>query len=569
MTTRSPGGPVGRLLVLCALLVGLMLPGTALAAGTTYYVSPSGNDRGPGTSPERPWRSLDRVNRQAYQPGDRILLEGGQTLRGGLHFDGASRGTSDLPITIGSYGNGRATIDAGKGTAIYVEASGGFTISNVSLAGSGRESNSGDGISFFNNLPRNRKLDYVRIDNVDVSGFGSYGITIGGWNGASGYRGVRVTDVVSHDNGRAGIITYGEEMYANADVYVGDSAAFGNAGVAGLDTNSGHGIVLGSVDGGTIERSLAYDNGWLCDSQNGGPVGIWAYNARNITIQHNESHHNRTASQIDGGGFDLDHNVSDSVMQYNYSHDNEGAGFLLAQPLATDGHTNTVVRYNISENDARKSPKHSGLHVWGGVRNAEIYNNTVFTSASDRGSPRAISIVNAGIRDRFVSGVHIRNNIIQTTGGINLVEVEPRALVGARDLLFQGNVYYASADPFHIVWGARDFADLASWRSEAGQEQIGGREVGLVADPLLALPGGGGTIGAPDLLGSLAAYQLQDGSPAIDAGIDLGAELGIATGSRDFFGRAAPQQGGYDVGAAELGEQLADDVGARIGQPGR
>jgi hypothetical protein len=569
MTMRSLGLPIGGLVVLCGLLVGLLLPGTALAAGTTYYVSPNGNDRGPGTSPERPWRTLDRVNGQAYQPGDRILLEGGQTLRGGLHFDGSSRGTADRPIVIGSYGSGRGTIDAGKGTAIYVEASGGFAISNLNVTGSGRESNTGDGVSFFNNLPRDRKLAYVRIDNVDVGGFGSYGITIGGWNGASGYRDVRVTGVLAHDNGKAGIITYGEEMYANADVYVGNSTAFGNAGVAGLDTNSGNGIVLGSVDGGTIERSLAYDNGWLCDSPNGGPVGIWAYNARNITIQYNESHHNRTAGQIDGGGFDLDHNVSDSVMQYNYSHDNEGAGFLLAQPLATDGHTNTVVRYNISENDARKSPKHSGLHVWGGVRNAEIYNNTVFTSASDRGSPRAISIVNAGIRDRFVSGIHVRNNIVQTTGGVTLVEVEPSALVGARDLLFQGNVYYAGADPFRIVWGARDFGDLASWRADAGQEQVGGRDVGLAADPLLALPGGGGTIGAPGLLATLAAYQLQDGSPAIDAGIDLGAELGIATGSRDFFGRAVPQQGGYDVGAAELGEQPAGDDGVTLGEAGR
>src|SRR5262249_41066976 len=159
----------------------------------------------------------------------------------------------------------------------------------------------------------------------------------------------RITNVVAHDNGKAGIITYGQEMFANADVYVGYSTTYGNSGVRGLDTNSGNGIVLGSVDGGTIERSQAYDNGWLCDSTNGGPVGIWAYNARGITIQYNESHHNRTASQIDGGGFDLDHNVSDSIMQYNYSHDNEGAGFLLAQPLATNDHTNNVVRYNISE----------------------------------------------------------------------------------------------------------------------------------------------------------------------------------------------------------------------------
>jgi hypothetical protein len=147
------------------------------------------------------------------------------------------------------------------------------------------------------------------------------------------------------------------------------------------------------------------------------------------------------------------------------------------------------------------------------------------------------------------------DNIVQTTGGVNLIEVEPGQLVGAKDLLFQGNVYYPSGDAFSIVWGARPLGDLAPWRGEAGQEQVGGREVGIVADPLLARPGGGGTIGNPDLLATLSAYQLQDGSPAVDAGIDLAAELGLSVAPRDFFGGLVPQQGGFDVGASELQRQ--------------
>jgi hypothetical protein len=90
-----------------------------------------------------------------------------------------------------------------------------------------------------------------------------------------------------------------------------------------------------------------------------------------------------------------------------------------------------------------------------------------------------------------------------------------------------------------------------------GQEQVGGREVGIVADPLLASPGGGGTIGNPDLLGTLSAYQLQEGSPALDAGIDLAAELGVAVAPSDFFGSAVPQHGGYDIGASELQGQVS------------
>ena len=350
-------------IVMVLLLPGTVAPGPVQAAGTEYYVSRSGNDSAAGTSPNRAWRSIDRVNEQDFKPGDRILFEGGQTFRGSLSFDDSDRGTPDQPVTITSYGTGRATLDARRDTGIYVEAAGGFVISNINIAGSGRDSNGGDGISFFNNLSRNRKLDFLRIDNVDVGGFANYGITIGGWNGTAGYRDVRITNVVAHDNGKAGIVTYGEEMYANESVYVGNTVAHSNSGVKGLDTNSGNGIVLGSVNGGTIEQSLAYNNGWLCDAENGGPVGIWAYNSTKVAIQFNESHHNRTGGQIDGGGFDLDHNTSNSIMQYNYSHDNEGAGFLLAQSPDSDDHTDNIVRYNISENDARKSPRHSGLHV--------------------------------------------------------------------------------------------------------------------------------------------------------------------------------------------------------------
>jgi hypothetical protein len=279
-----------------------------------------------------------------------------------------------------------------------------------------------------------------------------------------------------------------------------------------------------------------------------------------VAIQFNESHHNRTGGQIDGGGFDLDHNTSNSIMQYNYSHDNEGAGFLLAQSPGSDDHTDNIVRYNISENDARKSPRHSGLHVWGAVRNLEMYNNTVFTSGSNSGTPRAVSIVNKGIPDRHVSGIHVRNNIIQTTDDVTLVEVEASQLDGASDIQFQGNLYYPTGDQFRIAWGFRQIGDLDAWRATAKQERVDGHDVGLVADPKLAKPGTGITLDNPDLLGSLGAYWLQDGSPAVDAGIDLAAVFGLGPVSQDFYGSPVPQGGGYDIGAHEQGGRTADRV---------
>ncbi|HEV2294917.1 MAG TPA: hypothetical protein VGR35_13775 [Tepidisphaeraceae bacterium] len=44
---------------------------------STYYVSPGGSDRNPGTL-HRPWKSIERVNKQAFRGGDRVLFQGGR-----------------------------------------------------------------------------------------------------------------------------------------------------------------------------------------------------------------------------------------------------------------------------------------------------------------------------------------------------------------------------------------------------------------------------------------------------------------------------------------------------------
>ena len=87
---------------------------------------------------------------------------------------------------------------------------------------------------------------------------------------------------------------------------------------------------MADTDGGTIERSIAYNNGFLCGSSGGGPVGLWTWDSNNITIQNNESYANRSgAATADGGGLDLDGGVTNSKVQYNYTHGNDGAGVLV------------------------------------------------------------------------------------------------------------------------------------------------------------------------------------------------------------------------------------------------
>ncbi len=528
-----------------ALLACLAAANPAPAQATEYYLSAAGADSNAGTSPLAPWRTLSRVNAIALRAGDRVLLQAGDTFSGTLSLDAGDTGTAAAPIAIASYGNGRAIISSGASAGIFAYNTAGVSIANLNLIGSG---GAASGISFYTDLAGDVRLPFVRIDSVDVSAYGRDGIEIGAWNGQSGYSDVRVTNAALHGNARTGLLTYAQLPNTHRQVYVGHVRAFDNPGIADSPANSGSGIVLGSVDGGTIERSVAHDNGRLCASI-GGPVGIWTYDSTRVTIQYNESFANRTGSSWDGGGFDLDQNVTSSVVQFNYSHDNDGAGFLLAHSAATNAHYGNAVRFNISQNDGRAN-SYAAIEVWGRVTGAEIYNNTIVIAAPDSGTPAAVRISNDGATDRYVSSVHFRNNIFFTFG-LPLVQVTAAALPGAVDLRFEGNDYFANGAIPAIAWGTASFAGLTQWRT-TGQEIVNGMPTGLSVDPRLTAAGAGASIGDADRLASLDAYRLTNGSPMADAGLDLAARFNINPGTVDFFGGQLGAGNGFDIGAHEL-----------------
>jgi hypothetical protein len=522
----------------------------ASADATDYYISAAGHDANAGLSPTQAWRTVQRVSAHQFNPGDRIFFEGGQTFTGNLYLDSADAGTPTAPVTIGSYGTGRATIYAEDGTGILVYNAAGIVIRDLFVVGSGRTTNLGDGIFFFTDLPGDVKLGYIRIDHVDAARFGNYGILVGAHSGSSGYRDVRITHTIASENQMGGIFTYAQNTNVHEDVYVGHSSTFGNSGKGGLLFNSGNGITLSSVNGAVIEHSVAHGNGYLSDAGNG-PVGIWAFNSTRVTIQFNESYNNQTGGEKDGGGFCFDLNTSHSVMQYNYSHDNKGAGFQLAHKPDNFAHTNNVIRYNVSENDGRAN-NYASIQTWGRILNAEIYNNTLFVTPQPSGSvglARAILIKNQSITLQDPQGLHFRNNIIQTTGGVRLIEAQASALDGAKDIRFEGNAYYSTGGSFRIVWGATTYTSLAAWRA-AGQERLNGLDVGLNVNPELLAPNAHIAFNNAGMLPGLYAYRLGADSLLIDAGLDL-RTLGVNPGTRDYFGGALPFNGAFDVGAHE------------------
>ena len=404
-----------------------------------------GDDSNSGSSETQPWRSIDRVNAAQLLPSDSVWFRADQTFSGNLCLTDIRQSSKQTPsvVTIGSYGSGRATIDAGAGAGFIVKNRGGVHLVNLNFVGAGVSKNIGSGISFINTLPGDTKLSDIQIHRVDVSGFKYSGINFvaqpidRSW---SGFRDVKITNTTSHDNGDAGINCIGawnpgQKGYAHADFYIGNCSAYRNAGIPGKGSHSGSGIVLAQVDGAIIEHCRAYENGSLNDYEGGGPVGIWAWDANRVVIQSNESHHNRTGSSKDGAGFDLDGGVTNSVVQYNYSHDNDGAGYLLAQFAGARPFYGNVLRYNLSVNDGRRN-RYGGIHLWstganGGITDTTFYANRIYTAQSAHGNPAAVDCSSEGIHN-----IRLYNNCFQTDGKAVLVRSETN-----QNAVFEGNSF--------------------------------------------------------------------------------------------------------------------------------
>ncbi|HUX56065.1 MAG TPA: right-handed parallel beta-helix repeat-containing protein [Bacteroidales bacterium] len=197
-----------------------------------------------------------------------------------------------------------------------------------------------------------------------------------------------MTHVHAFENGGAGIHTgsvyYKPYKLISKNIYVGYCITENNPGdPTVLDNHSGSGIIISGTDGAVVEYCLAKDNGWDQPWEGNGPIGIWAFHANNVVIQHCISHSNKSNPLgWDGGGFDFDGGVTNSIMQYNYSYNNVGPGYGLYQYWSAAPWENNTVRYNISINDGIENDS-CGIHIWSGqpnipnMKNAYIYNNLV------------------------------------------------------------------------------------------------------------------------------------------------------------------------------------------------
>ncbi|WP_052487682.1 CBM96 family carbohydrate-binding protein [Gordoniibacillus kamchatkensis] len=500
----------------------------AAAQGTVYYIdSVGGNDANSGQSESQAWKTLSKVNNKTFQPGDKILFKAGGVWNGQLWPKGS--GTDGSPIVIDQYGAGSKPAIHGGGnnfTNTIYNSTTTYNTGTVLLKNqeyweiNNLEVTNDDDFTVENNDPNalragiffvidsnqsDRVFNHIYIRDCyihDIDGYnnagskengGIFGV-IKGTSATSQATVARFNDVRIENNtirkvDRVAIRVAAHANYVNDDSFSTTATRkYGNwntnfyVGNNTMEDVGGDGIILRDTDGAVVEHNVLNKFGTRVAGSNA-IAGIWLAVAKNTTLQYNEVSGGPAYNQ-DGCAFDFDEYLTNTVYQYNYSHDNP-----MGQMLLMGTNENDVMRYNVSQNDGAAF-RHFAFDE---KTPAYIYNN-VF----------------------YYDGAKFKVSLDETKNGYNL----------------SNNIFYNMNPSVATDWGTFNWGQVAFSNNlfyEAGgvhsaAEPKDPRKV--TANPGFVNPGGAG-IG----LATAYAYELKADSPAIDAGLAM-----AGNGGKDYEG---------------------------------
>lgn len=531
---------------MAAIMVAGCAAAPGLAAAATYYVDAlAGSDSAAGTSATTAWRTLAKVNATTFNPGDSVLFQTGQSWAGQLHPLGS--GTAAAPIVISSYGGGaRPIIDGSSlasGGAVYLLNQGGWTIDGLEVVNNSGVDNVGA-----TTLGVNRSGIFVDNESGGVLS----GITIRNnyVHDVNGCSACNTSSIDGHINGGivvaadvanvpwASLVAAGYESYNNVQILNNTVSKAGREGIVFWDNSvglsyaaivpaamsnnvtiqgnavynvDGDGITLSGTQNGLIDHNIV-GNAAL-KGVPGGEVssgGIWAEKTNGVTMQYNEVYGVLT-QQTDGQAFDSDLYASNTLIQYNYSHDNQG-GFLLMEGQPMVSGTNLTVRYNLSVNDSWGGVKGVITSEYGPPGTVNIYNNTIYIAAGLPSNPILCNSCNASWMNFNIW--NFDNNVIANFGSGNYTNP------AGWNVAFSNNLYFGNHPS-----------------GEPGDARK------LVTDPQFVAA----AATAPYGIAAVAGYQISSGSPAASSGVAIS-----GNGGHDYFGRpvsatAAPTRGFYEA----------------------
>ena len=466
-----------------------------LKFNATYYVdSLTGSDSYDGLTHDTAWASVTPVEAADLVPGDKVLFKAGTSYAGGLHLRTAV-GSASAPIKIGTYGTGVRPVIA-------------------------------DGVILEN-------TEYLEVSGLEVTNdamprvVGRRGVFV--WNRDTGTANhIYLTDLYIHDvtgpnnfaggTGSGGIICFAETQGVETifnDLKIEDCNLLRtdsegilvttwpgthrstNVVVRGnyLEDIAANGMLINACDAPLVEYNVLKRGG---NRSTSACAGMWPYNSNDALFQYNEV--SEQQGDHDGEGFDCDSSCTDAIFQYNYSHDNVG-GFILIV-----GADDTIVRYNISQNDGGGTGpyqgKYTGIITLAGSNNGtQVYNNVIYVD--DRSEVLVV-------RNDSSSNTSFYNNIFYLDG--HNYDIYPATF----NTIFYKNAFYGIVD---------DAIPVDSFA--------------VTSDPNFVNPGSGG-VG----LDSVSGYQIQAGSPCLEAGTNISPNGGL-----DYWGNSVPAIGAPDIGA--------------------
>jgi hypothetical protein len=478
------------------------------AFGTSYYVDCNSTTASEGTI-DAPWNDFEAANSITLGPGDHLLLRRGTYCNGMLKPQGS--GTADNRILIGAYGEGPLPRIDANGTntaALYLEDMSHILVQDLELSNPGDldEPHRGVYLTTLETPVTNVEIRDLYIHDVTglvkFSGTGkSGGAIIGKPLGApeAKFDGVLIENNRIEDVGRSGIFFTGSS--AKNRPLSAEPWPEGGTGIVIRGNNlkrlQGDAIVALATSGAVIEDNVVSvgnlaGKDYLSPDRNCS-AGIWTWNANNTLIQRNEVSGYRFGQSptdgCDGTGFDIDNEQDGTIIQYNYSHNNEGGFILLCSDDEPHG---AEVRYNLSVDDGKVlnvSP--CKFPTLGSFDDIRVYNNTF-----------------------VMENPHTALELNKLSNISN-----------AGDFQFANNIVYAtSPQTAALACGDRCTNNLFYNLPPAGSEFI-------VADPMFENVSwrGSGRVAAG------AAFRIGTGSPAYAAGLGV-----VDPPQTDYFGNDVP-----------------------------
>lgn len=364
----------------CALLP--LPPLRAATEGRVFHIDGiDGEDGRDGSTPAQAWRSLQRLNQARFGPGDRILFRRGGDYPGAFLPKGSGR--AGAPVTVDAYGDGALPhlhADGDSPSTVRLQNVEYWELRHLEISNTGARP-----------APRRTAVHLFHQDAGVVHGIVLEDLYLRDVNGS----------LVKKDGGGSAILVQalGKQTptrYQNLTIADNRIERCGRDGILFLGAGSrrsglatgvvvrgnrlagvpGDAILVKGCTGAIVERNTVSQCGALPRGE--AAAGIWPFDCDDTLIQYNEVSDHR--AHADGQAYDADFNCRGTVIQYNYSHDNVGGMALVCNDgrnASAVGNTGTVVRFNVSINDALRATDSASLRISGPVAGSRIYNNII------------------------------------------------------------------------------------------------------------------------------------------------------------------------------------------------